>query len=380
MKRKEMTSYMKNNKTEPYLATYFHSKGRKLGLPIAGNFELTARCNFNCPMCYVHMSTDEVEKQGSELTAAEWIAIAEEAKNKGMIFALITGGEPFVRKDFFQIYNAMKAMGLIVSINSNGSLLEGEILEQLLENPPCRINVSLYGGCNETYQRMCGISAYDRVLKNIIRLKENGIDICINLSITQYNCEDIEKIYETALKHNIQVRGSSYMYPPVRLNKMQNGCGNRLSPEESAKYSVMWDRLRFTEEEFQIRAENMKKMQMIGENECIDPDVDTNSDVKCRAGSTSFWITWDGQMRPCGMLPGPTAYPLEVGFAEAWDQIRQDTSKITLPSQCATCSKKEICGVCAAVCITETGRFDGIPEYMCERMDKIVEYTCCCVG
>ena len=49
----------------------------------------------------------------------------------------------------------------------NGSMLEGEVLEKLLENPPFRINVSLYGGCNETNERMCGIPVYDKVLKNI---------------------------------------------------------------------------------------------------------------------------------------------------------------------------------------------------------------------
>ena len=55
---------MKKRNTEPYIATYLHSKGRQLGLPIGGNFELTARCNFNCPMCYVHLKKEDIEAQG----------------------------------------------------------------------------------------------------------------------------------------------------------------------------------------------------------------------------------------------------------------------------------------------------------------------------
>ena len=51
---------MTRKNTEPYISTYLHQKGRDLGLPIAGNFELTARCNFNCPMCYVHMTQEQV--------------------------------------------------------------------------------------------------------------------------------------------------------------------------------------------------------------------------------------------------------------------------------------------------------------------------------
>ena len=354
------------------------------------------------------MSEAEVAKCGKELTADQWIAIAKAARDKGMIFALVTGGEPFVRKDFFQIYNAMKAMGLMISINSNGSMLEGEVLEKLLENPPFRINVSLYGGCNETYQKMCGAPMYDKVLKNIVTLKEHGVDVRLNLSITPYNCQDLEKIYEIVQTHNIHVKASSYMYPPIRLDGEHPGKANRLSAEESARYSVIWDKLRFSDEEFSIRAENMKNLVAPESKDCaVDEDIDTifdghqgssgeqtmavdraaatNADdlpeikqagIRCRAGSTSFWMTWDGQMRPCGMMPFPTVYPLEVGFDAAWEDLRTETGKILLPAECSGCARKDVCGVCAAVCIAETGVFDQVPEYMCQRTEHIICETC----
>ena len=84
-------------------------------------------------------------------------------------------------------------------------------------------------------------------------------------------------------------------------------------------------------------------------------------------------MTWDGRMLPCGMMPDPTVYPLETGFARAWEKIREETRKITLPAQCVSCPKKQICGSCAAVRITETGAFDRVPEYMCRLTDKNVE-------
>lgn len=363
---------MSKNSAEPILAGYLHRKGRKLGLPTSGTFELTARCNFNCPMCYVHMSEKEVEASGKELSAEEWIQIAEVAKNQGMVFVLLTGGEPFVRKDFFEIYSALKSMGLVVSINSNGSMLDGKVLERLLADPPSRINVSLYGGCNETYQKMCGQPMYERVLKNIVTLKEHGVDVKINLSITPYNCQDLEKIYEVTKKHEIQVRASSYMYPPIRLNKELEGYGNRLSPKDSAKYAMEWDKLRFSEEEFTKRAEAMKDRVKVDCDEC---SIDMEEGVSCRAGSSSFWMTWDGQMRPCGMMPGPTAYPLEAGFEKAWEEIREATAEIRQPKECGACPKKELCGVCAAICMAETGEFHKVPKYMCERTDEILQLT-----
>ena len=364
---------MTKTNTEPYVATYLHRKGKKLGIPVAGNFELTARCNFNCPMCYVHLTPEQLRASGkAELTAQQWLDIAGAAKEKGMLFALLTGGEPLVRKDFFEIYDGMRKMGLQISINSNGSLLKGEILARFLETPPFRFNISLYGGSNETYRNMCGIPVYDQVKENIRRLRQAGVDVSLNLSITPYNKDDLARIYADAQELDVNVRCSSYMYPSVRINGEQYGCASRLSCEESAKYAVEWNKLRYTPEEFAHRAENIAKFTAIEQEGC---PVEEGEGVRCRAGSTSFWMTWDGKMMPCGMMTTPVAYPLEVGFEEAWNQIRSATARIETPAKCVSCTYKEICGSCAAVYYTETGRFDGVPEYVCQRAKEVVKQT-----
>ena len=364
---------MTKRNTEPYISTYLHTKGRKLGIPVAGNFELTARCNFNCPMCYVHMTPEQLKASGrEELTAQQWLDIAGAAKEKGMLFALLTGGEPMVRQDFFEIYDGMREMGLLISINSNGSMLRGEILERFLETPPFRFNISLYGGSNETYRRMCGIPAYDQVKENIRKLRQAGVEVSVNLSITPYNKDDLEQIYRDAVELDVNVRASSYMYPSVRVNGEQYGCGNRLSCSESAKYAVQWDLLRFTEEDFAARAEAMANLRFDAAEGC---PMEEGEGVRCRAGSTSFWMTWDGRMLPCGMLTTPAAYPLETGFEAAWEQIRGETAKIRTPGKCVNCDYKNICGACAAVYYTETGAFDRVPEYVCRRAEEIVKAT-----
>lgn len=365
---------MQKKSTEPYLATYFHARGKKLGLPIAGNFELTARCNFDCPMCYVHMSQEQLDASGrKELSAAQWLEIAREARDRGMIFVLLTGGEPLVRKDFFEIYQGMKDLGLMITVNSNGSMLRGEILERFLKDPPIRFNISLYGGSNETYRDMCGIPAYDRVKENIRALRRAGVEVSLNLSITPHNCRDLEQIYADAVELDVNVRASSYMYPPVRINGEQYGCGKRLSATEAARYSVEWDVLRFSDEEFRLRARNMEKLVDEQKDGC---PVESGEGITCRAGSTSFWMTWDGRMMPCGMMTGPVVYPLETGFGAAWEQLRAETARIRLPAACLSCDHRDVCAVCAAVCQTETGHFDAVPTYVCEKTRETVRITC----
>lgn len=341
---------------EPFISAVLHARAGVRGIPLAGNFELTARCNFGCKMCYVHQNcTPE-----NELSAKEWIALAREAKDKGMVFLLLTGGEPLIRKDFPEIYLAIRNMGIMVSINTNGSLITDEILEMFRKNPPTRINVSLYGGCNETYQSLCGIPAFDVVSRNILRLKEAGIAVKINCSITPYNGQDVVKVYDFAKKAGIVVNATSYMYPPVRINGKKYGeAPARFSAEEAARYMLLCREQYLTPEQLADVTARMPEE----ETECTG---ETGLPMGCRAGRTAFWVTWDGRMLPCGMFPTDGYSIPRDGFDYAWEQVRQDTLKVVMPAECTGCNKRERCGACAAACLAESGDTRIKPEYICK--------------
>ncbi len=359
---------METKRTEPLIATYLHHKGGKLGLPVSGTFELTARCNFNCPMCYVHLCKDEIAKRGQELTAQQWISLAKQATDAGMMFALITGGEPFLRKDFFEIYDAMKNMGLMISINTNASLVRGETLQRLIDNPPFRMNISLYGGSSDTYKNMCGNDAFEQVKETIRTLKNAGVDIRLNLSLTPHNKADMERIFEISRELSVQIKCNTYMYPPVRV-KGEAEEGRRFSPAEAAQLATSWEKLRLSREDFITRERNLLSLCSVDENSCT---VDADEGVSCRAGRSSFWLTWDGRLLPCGMITSPCAQPLSDGFLPAWEKVKEETKKIRMPHKCVNCPKKKICNICAAVCVTETGAFDRVPEYMCHYTDELL--------
>ena len=99
------------------------------GIPLSGTFELTPRCNFNCKMCYIHRSEQDALALAGEKSAAQWLSLAEECCKQGTLLLLLTGGEPLVRKDFREIYTGCRKMGLMISINSNGSLIQDDMLE-----------------------------------------------------------------------------------------------------------------------------------------------------------------------------------------------------------------------------------------------------------
>lgn len=355
---------------EPRLATAIHSKAAHLGFPAAATFELTPRCNFNCKMCYIHLSKEEQEKRGRELSAEEWIDLGRQACEAGVVFLLLTGGEPTLRPDFPEIYGALKKMGFMISVNSNGFLLRGELLELFKNDPPYRINLSLYGVSNATYEELCGIPAYERIVENIHALREAGVDVKLNMSLTDVNRQDMKSVYEKAVELGVHTQAASYMFPPVRVTG-EFGKGFRMSAREAARCEVSYNRLRMGDERFLKYADNLAKG--IRQEALDDCEGQPGAEMSCRAGRSSFWLSWDGKLSPCGMMTTPCANVLQVGIQTAWEQVRDQVKQIRLPSACLSCQYRHGCHVCAAICYCESGSCDQKPEYLCELTQHYFE-------
>ena len=337
------------NPGEPFLSYYINSKGIEKGIPVSGTFELTRRCNFGCRMCYVHSESGNED----ELSASEWLKTARQARENGMIFLLLTGGEPFLRDDFAQIYPALAEMGFVISINTNGSLYD-KAREVLQKYPPMRLNVSLYGASGETYGRLCGSNAFERVKDNIRKMKKDGHRVRINYSAVPENAGEIRAVHALSAGLGVPVRFAPYVFPRTRSD---NNAGARLTPEKSAKALNEWKVINGREES---KGEEPK--------EC--PSVGTG--VACRAGRSAFWITWDGKMLPCGTMNVKGISLRDVSFDRAWEETRSFVKSIVLPSECAECGMRRKCGVCASVCLAETGEFNIRPEYMCRMTEAII--------
>lgn len=351
---------------EPVFSAYLHHKGRQLGIPVSGTFELTSRCNFSCKMCYIHSSDCNKNKE-YELSADEWIKLGEKARDAGMIFLLLTGGEPLIREDFPLIYKKLNSMGFIISINTNGSLITDEIIELFREYTPGRVNVSLYGASDETYRSLCSSDSYEKVISNIKKLKETGIQVKLNVSITPDNCRDTEEIYRFAADNDLKIKATTYMYPPVRNDILKTGVNEgRFSPYESAVYKVKYERMKYDEETFLSRADAMRDGILRCEEECIDLTCD-DCGMQCRAGTSAFWINWKGDMSSCGMIPDSEFNVREKDFNECWQGVRAKALKVRLPMECQRCKYRNYCFVCAAACKSETGAYDKKPEYLCSQ-------------
>ncbi len=350
-----------------------NARARKARIPLSGTFELSPVCNLACKMCYVRKTPAEVAAHHRPLMKLEqWKRIADEAFDLGTLFLLLTGGEPFLWPDFRELYEYLARKGFVLSINSNGTMITEETVAWLRENPPTRINITLYGASDAAYERLCGAKGmYSRVVSNIDRLLAAGIRVKLNASMTPYNVSDMAGIVEFARQRDLLLDLSTYMFPPIRRDGESVGRGDRFTPEEAARYALEYQRLSKAPEQYLTYLSQAARgtLPPSGLDEsCVDP---VDGQVRCQAGRASWWITWDGWMTPCGMMPEPKADVTERGFAEAWRHTVEATQDLRLSGLCESCESKELCHCCASMAVTETGSPSGVPTYLCRMAQAL---------
>ena len=359
---------MINLPVEARYTEYIHTKAARMGVPLNGTFELTPCCNMACKMCYVRLTTQQQQAIGPLHSAQEWLSLGRTAMENGMLYLLLTGGEPFLHPQIREIVEGLHQMGMITSINTNGTMINEETMKWLVKAPPVRFNITLYGASDETYGRLCGNPhGFTQVTHAIQLLTDAGMTVKLNCSITPYNCMDLDSIFAYADEHNLRIQATSYMFPPVRRDESMIGQNDRFTPEEAAYYSARVECLFNGEEAFLRHMEENAPLPITGELGEDCPDLTEGDGVRCRAGKCSFWITWEGKIMPCGMFPSegaPNVFRME--FMDAWEQVKASILPIHLPRACAACEQKEQCRNCAAMTYTETGVFDEVPRYRCQ--------------
>ena len=223
------------------------------------------------------------------------------------------------------------------------------------------MNITLYGTCREDYGRLCrNPDAFDNVVDALAWLQSEGILVHLNTTIAPNNVHRWREIEDFARDRGLELRMTTYCFPPVR----REGCpdcaaAHRLPPEIAGEMIVRDMLYREGPEAVLNRANNLDTPL---QNTC---DLDIGNPIQCAAGRAQLWVTWDGRMTPCGMLSQPAVHPFDQGFVPAWEALKAQVSTIRLCPDCVGCEEQASCMNCAAVTFAETGRFDGKPEYMC---------------
>lgn len=340
-------------------------------IPLNASLELLPVCNMNCDMCYVRLSREEMKRQGRLRRADEWLALADQMKAAGTLFILLTGGEPLLYPGFREIYMGLRKMGMILTVNTNGTLLNEEWADFFAHYPPRRVNITLYGADEEAYRKLCHYpGGFEKTVQAIRLLRERNVDVKINGSLVKANRRDIKKIVNIAEKLDTAVNIDTYMYPAVRERYSSFDQESRLLPEEAAQGRMEFLRAVLTKDNYLDAAK--EKVTIVSETQSGER---MPGEMQCQAGRSSFTVNWQGFMRPCVMMTEPSLPVFSMDFMTAWRQMSEKTAQIRLSSKCSTCRLRRICQNCAACARLETGHCGGVPEYMCRYTEETLRLS-----
>lgn len=343
-------------------------KAVKKNIPISGTLELLPLCNMNCDMCYVQLSQSEMEYQGRLRTAEEWIELGRQMKDNGVLFLQLTGGEPLLYPEFKKVYLALKKMGIVLTLNTNGTLINETWANFFSQYKPRRINITLYGSCEETYQKICHYrEGFTKALHAIKLLKERNIDVKINGTLVKSNQHELENLLDIACGLNTPIHIDTYMCPATRERMKPYNFQSRLTPMEAAKAEIFIHKYSHSEEDFHKFIEHF--LHKVNYPSLI---TKSNEQMQCLAGRSSFAINWQGNMQPCVMMKTPFISVFNKSFKDAWEIISYKVKNIYLNQTCVTCTKRDVCKTCAACAFYEGGNFDRIPKYICQYMEKLI--------
>jgi radical SAM protein with 4Fe4S-binding SPASM domain len=332
---------------------------------ISFDLEITARCNNDCRHCYINLPAEDKTAREKELSFEEIKEIADEAVSLGALWCLITGGEPLLREDFFDIYLYLKRKGLLVSVFTNASLVTEEHVRLFKKYPPRDIEVSVYGVTKETYEQVTRRpGSFATFVRGLNLLLGSGVKVRLKAMALRSNVHELPDIARFCRERTKDYfRFDPFLHLRFDGNPMRNEeiKAERLSSEEIVALE------RSDPERFQALEKGCDRL--------IVPEFShgtCNHLFHCGAGNGSFTLSHDGLFRLCSSLWHPECvYEVKKGsLTDAWHRFVPSVRNMRSDSRdflekCRVCPLINLCMWCPAHAHLETGEIDVPVDYFC---------------
>ncbi len=345
------------------IGRFLGQRARERGVPVNGQFELTPLCNFNCGMCYVHL-TPELMAQRTVLPTAVWKDLMHQAWEAGMLMATLTGGECLAYPGFEELFLYLHSLGCEVAVMTNGFLLDDRRIRFFREHKPCRIHITLYGWNDDVYERVTGQRAFGTVTENIRKAMDAGLPVYLSVTPSTWLGEDVME----TIRVGTRLAGSVSVNDRVFAPREETGrSGQRDDPalEQYLRIYRLQNSLRGVET-VEIPEEELPP--------CGGPShACSECGLRCGGGRSGFVVDWQGTMFPCNKMEMIRAYPLRDGFAAAWAGLNREACSWPRIPECEGCAYESICGSCAANAL-QFAPPGKLPAALCEQTRYLVRH------
>ncbi|MCW4022066.1 MAG: radical SAM protein [archaeon] len=332
----------------------------------------TRACNYNCTYCSFGSQpypVNEINTEGGK-------KIVDELYGLGAKWFGLSGGEPLVRKDIFEIIEHAKSLGMNVSLITNGYFAKGNILEKLIRNEVMTA-VSL-DGTEQTNDMTRGKGSYKIAVEAMKNLSDGNVFDCIVSTLNRRNCSEVEHIADLGYKYNA-TRVVYHNYIPV--GRAQEHLDLAPTPEQ---YEETWNRVYDLMQQYQNKMSINVYCPFFARiaKERGMPDFDYWFENvflgQCFIGGRYMGLLENGDIRPCGFNEGyRTGNIKNQSMKEIWTEMQ--TSDFTLKlkdrsnlkGKCGVCEYRDICGGCRTRAEVYTGDlFESDPA--CAYIPKVL--------
>ncbi len=325
-------------------------------------WEVTQACNLACVHCRAAAVN---EPPPGELSTQEAFRFLDEVASFARPVIILSGGEPLMRKDIFEIAAYGRDKGIKMVMAPNGTLINDEVAFKLKEVGIDRVSISIDGSSPEKHDKFRQVDgAFEGVMRGIEFLKKAGISFQINTTVTRFNLEDLPNILSLTKGIGAAAWHVFLLVPTGRAKDMKN---EEISPEDYEKtlnwlYEVQRDEHIFVKPTcaphyHRIARERAKKE---GRKLILGQRHYEAMTRGCLGGISFCFVSHIGEVYPCGYLDVKAGDIRKEGIRRVWEESPlflelRDYSQ--LKGKCKVCEYVKVCGGCRARAYAITGDY-----------------------
>lgn len=330
------------------LLAEINQKALNLGLPLSVHLDVTYRCNERCIHCYLD------HDDHGEMTTAEIASVLEQLADAGVFFLSLSGGEVFMRTDFFEIVEQARQLEFNVKVKTNGVMIREKEAARLRDLGVEQMQISIYSHRPEVHDAITKLpGSLERTIRAIRFLKSQGLKVAIANVLMAGNFPDQAGVMRLARELEV-----SYTLDPT------------ITPKMDGDTSIL--HLRIPGADLQQVFQNP---ELVGDVEefCAAPPVpgeDVMDGYPCSAGHTACYISPYGDVFPCVQFPLPSGNVRRQKFLDIWrnspqlKEVRSIRAR-DLPT-CSACAHVGTCSRCPGLAYME-GNMRGPSTADCEK-------------
>ena len=328
-------------------------------------WETTVGCNLKCVHC---RAVAEPGRSPEELTTREAKSFVDDLASFSNPILILSGGEPLYRPDILEIASYASGKDIRVALATNGTLVDTRMAKRIKEAGVQRTSISIDGIDAGTHDEFRGASgAFEAALNGARQLRANGVEIQFNTTVTRHNIDELPQIVELAEREGAKAL-HIFLLVPV-------GCGLEVSDaqqisDEEYERVLNWYYEASRKTKMEMRATcaphyyRIIRQRAREEGRKITPKTDGMAAMTkgCLAGTSVCFVSYKGDVMPCGYLPVPAGNIRKQSMKEIWetsplfDELRDPS---LLEGKCGACEYKMVCGGCRARALGETGNYLG---------------------